>query len=127
MVVLTLTFERFKVVAKANIYGLDADEGLGPVMIDFETTDDDDEGRETTAGAESTANENEEEPSQAETARPQRQTIARQWQLNATPSTSRLIARSHTTADSTTSWKRRTQRTLRKRSWPATRWTCRRR
>ncbi|KAH0362541.1 WD40 repeat-like protein, partial [Aureobasidium melanogenum] len=54
----------------------DADEGLGPVMIDFETTDDDDEGRETTAGAESTANENEEEPSQAETARPQRQTIA---------------------------------------------------
>ncbi|KAG9688657.1 WD40 repeat-like protein, partial [Aureobasidium melanogenum] len=56
----------------------DADEGLGPVMIDFETTDDDDEGRETTAGAESTSNENEEESSQAETARPQpaRQTIA---------------------------------------------------
>ncbi|KAH0304245.1 hypothetical protein KCU71_g10310, partial [Aureobasidium melanogenum] len=58
----------------------DADEGLGPVMIDFETTDDDNdnEGRETTAGAESTSNENEEESSQAETARPQpaRQTIA---------------------------------------------------
>ncbi|KAG9519938.1 WD40 repeat-like protein, partial [Aureobasidium melanogenum] len=55
----------------------DADEGLGPVMIDFDTTDDD-EGRETTAGAESTSNENEEESSQAETARPQpaRQTIA---------------------------------------------------
>ncbi|KAG9597737.1 WD40 repeat-like protein, partial [Aureobasidium melanogenum] len=55
----------------------DADEGLGPVMIDFETTDDD-EGRETTAGAESTSNENEEESSQAETARqqPARQTIA---------------------------------------------------
>ncbi|KAG9675928.1 WD40 repeat-like protein, partial [Aureobasidium melanogenum] len=54
----------------------DADEGLGPVMIDFDTTDDD-EGRETTAGAESTSNENE-ESSQAETARPQpaRQTIA---------------------------------------------------
>lgn len=46
-------------------------------MIDFDTTDDD-EGRETTAGAESTSNENE-ESSQAETARPQpaRQTIAR--------------------------------------------------
>lgn len=53
-------------------------------MIDFETTDDDDEGRETTAGAESTSNENEEESSQAETARPQpaRQTIARQWQFD---------------------------------------------
>lgn len=64
----------------------DADEGLGPVMIDFETTDDDDdeEGRETTAGAES--NENEEESSQAEPTRtqPARQTIARQWQSKAT-------------------------------------------
>ena len=70
-------------MAKANIYAIDADEGLGPVMIDFETTDDDDESRETTAGADS--NENEEESSQAETARPQpaRQTIARQWQSEA--------------------------------------------
>jgi len=72
-------------VAKANIHCIDADEGLGPVLIDFETTDDDDEGRETTAGAESTSNENEEESSQAETARPQpaRQTIHREWQSEA--------------------------------------------
>jgi WD repeat-containing protein 23 len=59
---------------------------MGPVMIDFGTTDDDDEDEEdTVAGAESTSNENEEESSQAETTRPQpaRQTIARQWQLEA--------------------------------------------
>jgi WD repeat-containing protein 23 len=63
------------------MYWTDADEGLGPVMIDFETTDDDDEDRDTTAGAESTSNENEEESSQAEAARPQpARTIARQWQ-----------------------------------------------
>jgi WD repeat-containing protein 23 len=60
---------------------------MGPVLIDFGTTDDDDddEDEDTAAGAESTSNENEEESSQAETTRPQpaRQTIARQWQLEA--------------------------------------------
>ncbi|KAL2034181.1 hypothetical protein VTO58DRAFT_104895 [Aureobasidium pullulans] len=53
----------------------DADESLGPIAIDFETTDDDDEDGETATDAPSDSNENEEESetSQAETARPQAQ------------------------------------------------------
>lgn len=109
----------------------DADEGLGPVLIDFDTTDDGDEGRETTAGAESTSNENEEEPSQAETARPQpaRQTIHRQWQPEALGSTYRLTVSSHTTADSTATRKYWSTRTFCERCWTATRGRpcCRRR
>jgi hypothetical protein len=63
----------------------DADEDLGPIAIEFETTDDDDGEEEEGAednNAPSTSNDNDDETPQPGAARPQPQqrTIARKWQ-----------------------------------------------